>query len=303
MTFASLYRRALMAALLLTGVTLAAKAQLNPIQSMYFQNRYQYNPAMAGIEQGLNLNMGYKQQWSNFPGTPRTTIFTGDLQLEKVGLGLNVADDKEGLIRSTRVMGTYAYHLPLSGNNEKLSFGLSLGVNDSRIDYSAVNGDLTDVQIEVYNQLKPYVDGDFGVAYTSDNLYIGGALPNLKSTFFKSSDDRFDADRLLFITSVGYKLHFNNGDGGLILEPLAAYRIVKGYNNIFDGGFNFTMNNYGIYLQGIYHSSQSMGVGLGLDQKTYNLNFSYNLETGTLSNYTRGAFEFGLKIKLFGKKE
>jgi type IX secretion system PorP/SprF family membrane protein len=294
--------RALLMGIALISTSLSSKAQLNPFQAMYFQNQYQYNPAMAGLEKALKLNIGYRQQWSNFPGTPKTTTFTADFQpVEKVGLGINVNDDQEGIIRQTRVMGTYAYHLPLSGNNEKLSFGLSLGVNDAHIDYNKVNGDLTDEQIAQYNQLKAYVDGDFGMAYTSDKLTVSSALPNLKSVFFKSSDQRFDADRLLFITAVSYKFDVSATDNNLSLEPLAAYRIVKGYKDIVDAGFNFRMNNYGIYLQGIYHTSQSMGLGCGLDQNTYCLNFSYNLETGVLSNYTRGAFEFGLKLKLFGK--
>ncbi|MES2279445.1 MAG: PorP/SprF family type IX secretion system membrane protein [Bacteroidota bacterium] len=294
----------LLMSIMLISISQSSKAQLNPFQAMYFQNPYQYNPAMAGMEHALKLNLGYRQQWSNFPGTPKTSTFTADFQpAEKVGIGLNVNDDQEGIIRQTRIMGTYAYHLPLNGNNEKLSFGLSLGVNDAHIDYDKVNGDLTDAQITQYNQLKAYVDGDFGVAYTSDKLTVNGALPNLKSIFFKASDQRFDADRLLFITAVSYRIDFKTDDNSLTLEPLAAYRIVKGYKDIIDGGFNFRMNNYGIYLQGIYHTSQSMGLGVGLDQNTYCLNFSYNLETGVLSNYTRGAFEFGLKLKLFGKEK
>lgn len=287
----------------LISLSPAAKAQLNPFQAMYFQNPYLYNPAMAGTEQALRLNIGYRQQWSNFPGTPKTTLFTADMQAaNNVGIGLNVNDDQEGLIRQTRVMGTYAYHLPLSGNNEKLSFGLSLGVNDAHIDYNKVNGDLTDAQIAQYNQLKAYVDGDFGMAYTSDKLTVSGALPNLKSVFFKASDQRFDADRLLFITAVSYKINMQSDDNSMQLEPLAAYRKVKGYKDIGDVGFNFRMNNYHIFLQGVYHTSQSMGLGIGLDQNSYLLNFSYNLETGVLSNYTRGAFEFGLKLRLFGNK-
>jgi len=288
--------------LLLISAALHTRAQLNPFQTMYFQNKYIYNPAMAGLNKGLNLNLNYRQQWSNFPGTPKTSSFTADFQpADKVGLGLSVNDDQSGLIRSTRVMGTYAYHLPLSANNEHLSFGLSLGVNDSRVDYNKINGDVTDVQVAQYNMLKPYVDGDFGIAYTSESLTIDGALPNLKSAFFKTSDSRFDADKLVFIGIASYKFPLKGDERGFILEPLAAYRIVKGYDDIVDVGFNFTLKDYGLYLQGIYHTSRTMGVGFGFDQETYALNFSYNLETGQLSNYTNGAFELGLKLRLFGK--
>lgn len=296
-------RRAGLAAALLLA-TLSSQAQLNPFQAMYFQNPYQYNPAMAGISKGLNINIGYRQQWSNFPGAPKTGSFTADLQpTDRVGLGINVNDDQTGLIRTTRVMGTYAYHLPINGRDQQLNFGLSLGVNDSRVNYDDINGDQSDQEVAQYNQLKPYVDGDFGMAYTSDRLSVGGVLPNLKSAFFKTSDSRFDADRMVFIATTSYKLPIQ-GDGdtkGFVLEPLAAYRIVKGYKDIIDGGLNFTLNDYGLYFQAIYHSSQSMGLGAGLDQQAYAFSFSYNLETGQLANYAHGAFEFGLKLRLFGK--
>jgi type IX secretion system PorP/SprF family membrane protein len=287
---------------ILLGSALYSRAQLNPFQSMYFQNKYLYNPAVAGLDQNLNINIGYRQQWSSFPGAPKTGTFTADFQpTEKVGLGLNVNDDQSGLIRTTRVMGTYAYHLPLSSAGDHLSFGLSLGVNDSRVDYSRINGDVTDMEVAQYNQLKAYVDGDFGMAYTSDRLYIGGSLPNLKAAFFKSSDSRFDADRLLFIAIASYKFPLQGDGKGFTLEPLGGYRIVKGYKDIVDAGFNFTLNDYGLYLQSIYHTNKAVAVGVGLDQRTFALNFAYNLETGELSNYTNGAFELGIKIKLFGK--
>ena len=294
--------KTLLATVVLTGVALCSKAQLNPFQNMYFQNQYMYNPAMAGLDKVLNLNLNYRQQWSNFPGAPKTGSLTADFQpADKVGVGLNVTDDQSGLIRSTRVMATYAYHLPLSDQTEQLSFGVSLGVNDSRVNYDAINGDVTDQEIAKYNQLKAYADGDFGVAYTSDKLYIGGALPNLKAAFFKNSDSRFDADRLLFITSASYKISLDGTGQGFVLAPLAAFRVVKGYKDIVDAGANFTMNDYGLYLQGIYHSNESVGLGFGLDQTNYAFSFNYNLETGQIRNYTGGAFELGIKFKLFQK--
>ncbi|WP_158798399.1 PorP/SprF family type IX secretion system membrane protein [Pedobacter sp. L105] len=291
----------LLATVFLMGMTLCSKAQLSPFQAMYFQNKYIYNPAMAGMDHALDINAGYRKQWSNFPGTPRTGYLTADFQpTDKVGLGLNVTDDQTGLIKSTRVVASYAYHIQLEGDNQHLSFGLSLGVNDSRIDYSNINGDISDVELNRYSELKPYLDGDFGVAYTSNNFYLGAALPNLKTTLSQSSDQRYDADRVLFVGIASYK--FPVGDGGAFkLEPLAGLRIVKGYTDIVDAGFNFDMERYGLYFQSIYHSSSSLGLGFGLDQKTYAFSFSYNLETGQLTTYTNGTFEIGFKLRLFGK--
>lgn len=288
---------------LLMACALSGSAQLTPFQSMYYQNRYLSNPAMAGVDKDLNLELDYRRQWSEFPGMPRTGSLTLDFQpADKVGLGLNITDDQAGLIRSTRFVGTYAYHLPLGDQNEHLNFGLSLGMNDSRVNLAMVNGDASDQQIALYNQTKPYVDGDLGIAYTSNNFYIGGALPNMRSTIFKTSDNHFDADMLLFIAMTSYKIPLQGEDRAFTLEPLAALRVVKGYNDIVDGGCNLIMNNYGLYLQGIYHSNETFGAGFGLDQQSYVINFSYNMETGALSNFTNGAFEIGIRLRL-GRKQ
>lgn len=254
---------------------------------------------MAGLDKGLNINLNYRQQWTSFPGAPTTGSLTADMQpTDKVGVGINITDEQAGIIRTTRAMATYAYHLPLSAQKGQLSFGLSLGMNDSRINYSKINGDISDEEISMYNQLKPYVDGDLGIAYTNERLYIGGALPNLKETFFKSSDERAGADRLIFITAASYKLAINGSAQGFTLQPLAALRIVKGYKDIVDAGINFTLENYGLYLQSIYHSNETLALGFGLDKQNYALSFNYTMETGQLRNYTKGGFELGIKLKV-----
>src|SRR5580698_7617700 len=140
MTTTITYRKAIQA-LAITVFLLAAtvcRAQLNPFQEMYYQNRYINNPAMAGLDKGLNINLGYLQQWDAFPGAPKMQSFTAEYQAtDKMGLGLNLIDNQEGIFRETRIMATYAYHLPLSDEDQKLNFGLSMGINDPRLNYAA----------------------------------------------------------------------------------------------------------------------------------------------------------------------
>lgn len=295
------YQLALISLFLITA--LKSQAQLDPFQSMYYQNRYLLNPALAGAVSGLTINTNYQQQWSAFPGTPKTEQLTGDYAAtEKVGVGLNINDDLSGIIRTTKIFGSYAYHLQLNNeNSQRLNFGLSLGVNNSRVDLNRVSGDISDEEIAVYNQLKPYIDGDLGVAYTDNKLLLSGTVPNLGSTVFKASDSRFDADQLLFIGAVAYKIDLHADYNNMTLEPMVAYRMVRGYDDIIDAGFNLAINNYGINFKAMYHTSQNMTLGTGLDLKSFMLMFDYNIETGSLSKFTNGAFEFGLKMRLFDK--
>jgi hypothetical protein len=101
------------------------------------------------------------------------------------------------------------------------------------------------------------------------------------------------------MTAASYKINLNNSIADFSLEPLVAYRAVKGFTNIFDAGLNFKMDTYHLDLQAIYRSNQSMCLGFVFEQESYALNFAYNIETGELANYTNGAFEFGRKLKLF----
>jgi len=301
------YIRSRCAYLLITALALLfsipCKAQLNPFQAMYYQNRYINNPAMAGLDKGLNIYLGYLQQWDAFPGTPVMQLLTAEYQAtDKVGLGLNVVDNQEGIFRQTRAMATYAYHVPLSDQDQKLNFGLSAGVNDPRLNTAAINGDLSDKELQQYEQQPAYFDGDLGLSYTSNDFFAEAVLPNLGINVFNRTEQQQDVDRTLFFIACSYKIVLNNTVGDLSLEPLAAYRQIKGYTNIFDAGLNFRMNDYHFAVQAIYHSNDNYGFGVAFDQPTYVINFAYDLTSGQISNYTSGTFELGIKLKIFNKQ-
>jgi len=289
------------AALFITVSSIAeSSAQLHPLSGIYYQNQYLGNPAMAGQEEGLNINLGYRQQWSSMPGAPVTQSLTGDYGFSsKVGLGLNLYNDKAGLLSRTRVMGTYAYHLPLDGESRRLSFGLSLGFMNERLAEEDVNGNPNDVSIGRVNDRETFIDGDFGLAYTSNKLTVQGALPNMKN-FFKKDDNENTVDQSTFFTAVSYKLYFPQSLNGMGIEPKAVYRGVKGYNDILDAGARITFAGEALHLMGMYHSSQSATFGAGVNYKqALSIMGMYTTETSALRGYTSGNFELALKVRLF----
>jgi type IX secretion system PorP/SprF family membrane protein len=297
-----------LASLLLAAVFMQVKtasAQLNPFSGIYYQNQYLSNPAMAGLDHGLNLDLGIRQQWTAMPGSPRAQFVSADYNAGKnVGLGINVSNDQTGLIRQTRAVATYAYHVTLSGNNQKLNFGLSAGVNSQHINYNDANGDQGDVQVDRYNnQNKSYLDGDFGVSYTSDHLTVQAALPNLNH-FLKYSNAILGIDRSLFLAAVSYRFRLENLLDGSAIEPKVVFRSVEGYNNIVDAGLNFTLKNDMLHFYSMYHSSQSESFGFGANiNKNVQLMLFYTTETSPLANYSNGDFEVGLKLNFYNKNK
>ena len=276
---------------------LSSKAQLNPLSSQYYTNQYLINPAFAGAGQGLKVNGAYRKLWSNVPGSPLTQNLTADYGFGRVGLGLTVNNESAGLQRQTRVVGSYAYHLPLSGDNQQLHFGVSLGFMSQRLENADIYGNPSDPMVGQYNDRKTYLDGDFGVSYTSDHLNIQASIPNLKSVLKK--DVIKLADVATFYTAVSYRINLSEGAEGVDAEPKVAYRGVKGFDNIWDAGAQIGIADRQAFLLGMYHSTKNATFGLGMDYKRqYLISATYTTQTSALSNYTNGSFELNLRLNL-----
>jgi len=272
-------------------------AQLNPLSSQYYTNRYVINPAFAGANNGLRINGAYRKLWDNVPGAPVTQNLTADYGFGKVGVGLNMSNESAGLQRQTRIVGSYAYHLPLNANNQQLHFGLSVGFMNQRLENADIYGNPNDPMVGLYNDRKTYLDGDFGIAYTSDKLSIEGSLPNLKS-FFKKDVIKL-ADVATFYTAVSYKITLSEGMEGIALEPKVAYRGVKGFDNIFDLSAQAWIANKQVFLMGVYHSSENATFGIGVDfKRKYLISGMYTTQTSALSAYTNGSFELNLRLSV-----
>lgn len=283
--------------LMVFAIGSTAKAQLNPLAAQYYSNQYLINPAMAGTDQGLKLNAAYRKLWSNVPGSPLTQNITADYGFNKVGLGLNVYNESAGLQRQTRVVGTYAYHLKMNNDANQLHFGVSIGFMSQRLENSDIYGNPNDPMVGQYNDRKTYLDGDFGVAYTTEKLTVQASIPNLKSVLKK--DVIKLADVSTFYAAASYRINLSEGPNGFDVEPKVAYRGVQGYDNIWDAGAQLEIANKQVFLTALYHSTENATFGLGMDfKKKYLISGNYTTQTSALSGYTNGSFELNLRLNL-----
>ncbi|HEY0897822.1 MAG TPA: PorP/SprF family type IX secretion system membrane protein [Sphingobacteriaceae bacterium] len=270
------------------------RAQLNPLSAQYYSNEYLANPAMAAASGGIKVFGGLRQQWSMISGTPFSQAVTAEFALkEKAGLGLNLWNEQAGLIKTTRLMGSYAYHLPLNNENQKLHFGLSLGVASQRLMNEKLYGDPDDPTVGRFNDEGMYVDGDFGVAYTDNKFSIQAAIPNLNS--FLKRDQNNITDRSTYYAAVSYRYAYGPTAG---IEPKLAFRGVQGHTNIVDAGVNVSLISNQLLFTGMYHSSQNATFGLGMNFRSLSFLGSYTTETSALRGYTSGNFEIGVGYRL-----
>lgn len=264
--------------------------------TMYYQNQYLSNPAMAGITSGWEANAAYKAQWTAVDGAPSMQAITATYgsKNNKVGAGLSFYNESSGIIQRTNIKGTYAYHLPLNSGSSYLDFGLSAGLMNEWIDFSQIRGDQGDMSLSNFNQRKLYLDGDFGIAFRNEHLVIQAALPNMKRLFDRDLV-RTVVDRSTYFGGVSYK--FINPNGVLsVIEPKLTYRGIDNYRDIVDLGLNTQMWGNKLLLSSIYHSTNSVTVGVGTTyQNQLSILVFYTSNTSDLQNYTNGEFEIGLK--------
>lgn len=278
------------------------KAQLAPFNAMFFNNPYLNNPAFAGLDGGLELNLGYRQQWNKIPGAPKVQSLTGAYALgDNAGLGLNLNLDQTGLFKRTRFMGTYAYHLPLDGENSKLSFGLSFGFMDELIDFGLLDGDLGDNGAIDFNQRKQYLDGDFGIAFSHDKWLIQASVPNLKENLKFSKDENRFVDEAQFYFAASYKI-LPKFENGISIRPHVGLRIFRGFKNIMDLGAQVALAEEKMALMAMYHTNNSASLGFsGRISKNFQLMGFYNWTTAELVGQSNGTFELALKLNLLKK--
>lgn len=274
-----------------------AFSQLNNFSSGYFQNQYLFNPAMSGVDAKKGkVGLGYRKM-GDFKDAPYAMFLTGDYGFnEKVGAGINVFYDRAGLINSTKIMGTYSYHLKLDAEGvQKLHLGISVGGVHKRLNNNDVHGDIDDPALYNYNDQFMRFEADFGAAYIYDKLTIQAAAPNLVSSFQKNKNEIVEGQ--IFYGAVSYKFAASDNEDQLTIEPKVAFRAIRQSGNILDAGANFSFKKELVNIFVLYHSNKSISAGAGLRiSNIVHVNFIYNTQGDDFKSYSKGNYEIGLKF-------
>lgn len=86
-----------------------------------------FNPATSGLEHSFRASLLYRNQWSGFPGSPRSYMGQIGTKLNSInsGVGLNVMHYEIGFIKSTGITGNYNYQWSLNEGQNQLSVGVA----------------------------------------------------------------------------------------------------------------------------------------------------------------------------------
>jgi type IX secretion system PorP/SprF family membrane protein len=276
--------------------SLSTYSQINLLDAQFFHNRYLANPAMAGLDGGLKVNLGYRNQWSRIQGAPIDQNFTMDYRKEKVGLGFSMINAKAGEISHTKTYATYSYTLQLNDESSRLHFGMNFGVQSVNFNAQNIVGNPNDINIGQFNNRKAILDGDFGFGYSSERFTIDGAIYNMKNQISQDGSDlMLGADFNQFYLGTGYSIPLAEWK----INTKIAYRGIKNFTDLVDFGAELRTSGNKLGFSSIYHTNKSATFGLSyLNKDEWQLLSMYNTVQSPITNAANGTFEFALQLNV-----
>ena len=156
----------IIAAVLVISGTIGKSQQLSQL-SQYHQNHFIINPAAMGLNDEVDLNLSFRQQWVGFDNAPQTYYFSGHALLGgkagpkynpslrtsrrgpvkaptvktgklKHSVGGNLMMDKYGPFQRLNFNGAYSVHVPLS-KAMNLACGIGIGGANLAFDQNKVD--------------------------------------------------------------------------------------------------------------------------------------------------------------------
>lgn len=306
------------------------KAQEQPRSTQYIFNNYLLNPALSGIDNYMDLKMGYRKQWSGIEGAPSTQYISlssaigesfirnsvnsfssiGDNPLSKSyvnnytaaephhGVGVIAMTDKAGRVRQSSINVTYAYHLGLS-NEFNLSLGISGGFNSLSIDIpSIVVENISDPLFSADNNNKIRPDIGAGLWLYSPKFFAGISAKKIlgsRSVIESNQLKNLQYQSPTVYGTMGYKI-FLDEDIAMIPSALITY-----WTNApvaFDGNLKLAYQDR-FWIGGSFRNNDSYSILAGVNiASLVNLSYSYDLSSSALRAVNNGTHEIVLGILL-----
>lgn len=313
------------------GLCHAAYGQQDVQFSQYVFSGMTLNPAYAGYKGSPYLNASFRDQWTGFPGAPKTAMISFDglagVPDEKMGLGIQAMYDELGPQQNLSFTGSYAYRLPLPGDAadhpHRLCFGIGAMVsqyslNGSVLQYEDPNDPLLS-NVTVRTKMVP--DANFGVYYYTGNFYAGGSLMNLFS--FNSARTIYYANGSTYASVLqGTHMYLTAGGMATISDEIKfkpSILIKEDFKGPTNADFNaFFLFDEILWVGGSYRTSVKSWNKSNLQQNLQasdaaslmvefyatpelRIGYSYDLTTSGLSNYQTGSHEISVGLTFKSK--
>jgi len=284
-------------------LSISAYGQQDPQISHYFFMKEFYNPAYAGFEGDININLLSHQQWRKFTGAPVTTILSVDAPVSPLGIdggvGLNIVDDRYGFVHDFR--GNLALSYSFNIGTGKLSIGANPGIFSKKFEPQWKFPDQSETILNE-NINATIFDIGAGIYYSLNNLFVGfSSFHILRPTFYFAASDGTNGSSIFLVNHyylmAGYNLKLANS-----VIDLTPSIFLKSDGNSIQSEINiYALYNKKIWLSVSYRNKDALvffagtsyfnNVKLGI---SYDLTLSYinRVSNGTIEAYVGYTFSF-----------
>ncbi|WP_340075338.1 type IX secretion system membrane protein PorP/SprF [Leptobacterium sp. I13] len=285
-------------------------------------NYYLIHPAMAGVGQGGKVRATARKQWFDVEQAPVLQTLNAHVRLGyRSGIGVILFNDENGFHSQTGGKITYAHHILLSRNIvdiNQLSFGISAGVLQSRLDERDFVSPIPDPIITGAETSVSYFNVDFGMSYNFLEFYAHFTVHNALGT----GRDLYTAQEFdnlrRYILSVGYL--FGGGNNGWWYEPSLLFQATEftnektidvnakvykdvGFGRLW-GGLSYRRSFDGAQpVAGGSFSDQKLQLItpiLGVDYKNFVFAYTYSYQTGDIRIDNGGFHQLTLGYNFLG---
>ena len=275
-------------------------AQQIPISTIYMENPFAFNPAVAGTDNGFKIRMDNRLQWLGFGDAPITNQLSayGPHKRRNIGYGGNILYDKTGPTSMFKMNGAFATNFAINFDI-RVSFGLNLGLTQYRSDGTQYEFDdnVEDVYAPhaVMSSFQP--DGGAGVYVYHYDWYVGLSAQQLFNNNIKFNGENSSRNRLKthFYGFGGYKFTMVNH---WVIEPSVLMRKVVSmpfqmdicgkviYNQQFWGGLS---------ARNTFESFDDISLMFGyIHERKIHISIAYDFTFAKVRNYTAGTIELVL---------
>lgn len=288
--------------------------QQSPQYSLFALNKYNFNPAYAGLDNSLSITGVYRKQWVDLPGSPslQNVNFHLPLYILRGGFGINIENEEQGPERTTSATASYNYWLPI-GKKSLITVGLAGGLLEKSLDGTrlrAPDGNYGDPSTLEHNdgslpQTKvsaraPVLNA--GVYFQSPQYEIGFSVSNITESAISLLDGvmntNISLNRNYFLTfasnlEIGnvFTLHPSLLIKSDFVEHQAELSVLLRHNDNIFGGASFRGYNTNTV------DAVVLIAGFKLSEKI-TLAYSYDLTLSALQSVNNGSHEIMLNYNL-----
>lgn len=259
-------------------MSLQGFSQQDAQYSLYMFNPMAVNPAYAGSREVLSGVLIHRSQWIGLKGAPETQALAvnSPLKNKKMGLGLQIINDKIGAHTTQTLKGTYAYRLKLGKG--KLAFGLSGGIINYSYDWTNVEyKDAGDIVPETSNESFMLPTVDFGIYYNTRTMYLGVGAEHLNQSSFGLEQDAESTSTLAAKQYVNITGTFGKAfvlSDNLVLKTSLLFRLANAAGSLdMNGGlliknkifFGVSLRPNALIVMSEIKLTKSLRMGVGYD--------------------------------------